>query len=268
MTTARSKPMTRLLTAALLMASVSLAGASGQKDDDSTYCLDVEVGPFHMAVDGTCTVRDYLDGDLQKAFYPFTVDNHLFNCDERIDTDGDGLITLPFIGVQVPVSVKGQVAGTVGVHAFSADLFCASLTNNYQNFPTFGLAQPFLQKELPFPRITEVSVFDGVITVAVGKKKTLEIPIVMATRAAGIMHLEAEDEVGASITHSLLGMLVIDDGDETEVLDASVDLLLQGHIFSPVSVEEDVGAARIRGSICSKELAKLLDGKPGKGPKK
>jgi hypothetical protein len=254
--------------ASLLMASISLAVASGNKDDDSTYCLDVDLGPFHMEIDGTCTVRDYLDGDLQKAFYPFTVDDHLFNCDARIDEDGDGFITLPVINAAVPVSVKGQVSGTIGGLDFSADLYCASLTNNYQNFPGFGLAQPFLMRDLPFPRITEVSVFDGVITVPVGKKKTLEIPVVMATRAAGIMHLEAENEVGASITHSLLGMLASDDDDDLEVVDASVDLLLQGHIFSPVSVEEDDGPARIRGSICSKELAKLLDAKPGKGPKK
>lgn len=126
-----------------------------------------------------------------------------------------------------------------------------------------------MKQGLPYPRITEVSVFDGVITVPVGKKKTREIPVVMATRAAGIMHLEDPTQVGASITHSLLGMLVMDDdGDDAEVLDASLDLLLQGHTFSPVSVEEDDGAAQIRGSICSKELAKLFDGKPGKGPKK
>ena len=49
-----------------------------------------------------------------------------------------------------------------------------------------------------------------------------------------------------------------DGTDEARVLDGSLDLLLQGHIFSPNSVEDDPGAAVIRGTICSKDLYQLL----------
>jgi hypothetical protein len=48
----------------------------------------------------------------------------------------------------------------------------------------------------------------------------------------------------------------------------SADLLLQGHIFFPGPVEEDVDpdsganeAAVIKGVVCSEELHKLLNGK-------
>ncbi|MEJ2323013.1 MAG: hypothetical protein P8Z31_12015, partial [Gammaproteobacteria bacterium] len=157
-------------------------------------------------------------------------------------------------------------------------LLCASLTNWYQDSCvdpddaascTFQLAQPFLSKGLPFPRVTEVSIFDGVISVGKGKQLR-EVPVVLATRAAGIMHLEDlttdPPEVGASVTHSLLGMATYDadeDGDDYKVLEGTADLLLQGHIFSPMPVEEDPGAARIRGSICSKDLYKRLNRKGG-----
>jgi hypothetical protein len=99
-----------------------------------------------------------------------------------------------------------------------------------------------------------------------GRKGEVEVPLVMATRAAGITHLEDPPElVGASITHSALGMATQDDDDDgMKVLGGSLDLLLQGHIFSPVSAEEDPGAARIHGTICSKDLYKLLN-KPAKG---
>ena len=116
------------------------------------------------------------------------------------------------------------------------------------------------------------------VTVTRGKK-TYDIPLVMATRAAGITHLEVFDpefpentQVGASITHSSLGMVTYDsdDGDDVKVLDGSLDLLLQGHIFSPKSVDEDPGAARIKGVVCSKDLHDLLkrphkEKKHGKG---
>ena len=76
-------------------------------------------------------------------------------------------------------------------------------------------------------------------------------------------------QVGASITHSLLGMATYEeDGDELDdvkVLKGSLDLLLQGHIFYPSSVAEDPGAARIKGAICSKDLYKRLNGRGGKG---
>jgi hypothetical protein len=180
---------------------------------------------------------------------------------------------------------EGEITGTIDGNAFSATLYCASMTNWYQDSCvdpedpmtcTFQLAQPFLSQGLPFPRVTEVSVLDGVITVAKGKNKTLEVPVVMATRAAGIMHLESLDpaatEVGASITHSLLGMVTYEeDEEEAEVLEGSLDLLLQGHIFSPHPVEEDLkpdgsnAAAVIKGTICSEDLSRLLKRKGRKG---
>jgi hypothetical protein len=161
------------------------------------------------------------------------------------------------------------------------------MTNYYEQFcddpsdPTcFQLAQPFLMAfQLPFPRVTEVSVFDGAITVERGNK-TVDVPIVLATRAAGITHVENPDpmaaEVGASITHSLLGMVTYeaddDEGDrDTKELDGSADLLLQGHIFYPGPVEEDLtpdgrnAAAVIKGSICSKDLYKKLNRRGRRG---
>ena len=106
--------------------------------------------------------------------------------------------------------------------------------------------------------------FDGIVE----NERGAEVPIVMATRAAGIMHLEdlANFEVGASITHSALGLVTIRDNDKDngknrinlKEMDGSVDLLLQGHIFSPDDVSNDPGAARIKGSICSKDLYKAL----------
>jgi hypothetical protein len=263
---------TTLSLAALTLAvSSSLAIA-----DDDTYCMDLVIEPFHMMPDGSCAVKDYLDGELQDMFYPFTEEEHLFNCDYF------GPATpLPGIG-EVPSSVTGSIAGTIDGYPFEADLLCASLTNWYQdscsdpedpNTCTFQLAQPMLKMGYPFPRLTEVSVFDGVIQV--GKNK--QIPIVMATRAAGIMHVEdlTAPLVGASITHSLLGLAVLDHEDELKVLDGSADMLLQGHIFFPGDVEDDVNpdtganeAAVIKGSICSKPLYNKLNRRGGKKGKK
>jgi hypothetical protein len=185
--------------------------------------------------------------------------------------------------------MPGEINGTIDGHPFAATLYCASMTNYYAQFcddptdpnsPCFQLAQPFLKQGLPFPRVTEVSVFDGAITVNKGKHKTVEVPIVLATRAAGITHVENPDpmaaEVGASITHSLLGMVTYDaDDDEgdrdTKELDGSADLLLQGHIFYPGPVEEDLtpdgrnAAAVIKGSICSKDLYKKLNRRGRRG---
>ena len=116
--------------------------------------------------------------------------------------------------------------------------------------------------------------FDGVITVENRRNKTVELPIVMATRAAGITHLEDMEnpdgpQVGASVTHSLLGLLAQeDDGDEFKVLDGRLDVLLQGHIFSPKTVEDDPGAAVIKGTICSRDLYKLLNERGKKGKKR
>ncbi len=251
------------LVAIVLAAGTSLAIAD---DDAQNYCMDVEIAPFHMEVDGSCAVKDFLDGDLQEMFYPFTEEEHLFNCDYF------GPITPLPTGDMVPSSVTGTITGTIGGYEFEAELLCASLTNWYQDSCTdpadpmsctFQLAQPMLSMGLPFPRLTEVSVFDGVVKVS----KNKQIPLVMATRAAGIMHLEdlINFEIGASITHSALGLATYKDEDDDEVelkvMDGSADLLLQGHIFSPDSVEDDPGAAVIKGSICSKDLYKKLNGK-------
>ncbi len=257
---------------------VATSGISLASDGKANYCMDVVIEPFHMQPDmqleGTCTVRDYWKGGLQQDFYPFTEEDHLFNCEYF-----GPLTPLPTpTGDMVPSAVvsEGNIVGTIGGHPFEAKLACASLTNWYQDSCddpanpqscSFQLAQPFLSKGLPFPRITEVSVLDGVITVDNGKR-TQQVPIVMATRAAGIMHLEdvSAPLVGASITHSLLGMVTYEEeGDrDSKVLDGSADLLLQGHIFFPGTVEEDVDpdgnneAAVIKGSICSKDLYRRL----------
>lgn len=275
--------------AAMTMFAVSSSAMADGDRDDARYCMDVDIQPFHMVPGfmteyGACAVRDYWGGALQDAFYPFTKQDHLFNCDyySELPPYFGGLAPLP-TGDWVPSSVvsEGMISGTIGGHPFSATLFCASQTNWYQasctdpDDPTsckYGLVQPdaFLERPDPYPRVTEVSVFDGEIAVSRGKK-TRNIPIVMATRAAGITHIESLDftapQVGASITHSLLGMVVHDgEGDDARVLDGSVDLLLQGHIFFPDTVANDPKAARIKGSICSEDLYRLLN-KRGKGRK-
>jgi hypothetical protein len=106
-----------------------------------------------------------------------------------------------------------------------------------------------------------------VITVGRGKK-TVELPLLLATRAAGITHLEDLNTnpplVGASVTHSLLGM--IKGSGKGAMLDVSADLLLQGHIFAPDAVEDDPGAARIRGALCSKDLYNLVNRGARRGP--
>jgi hypothetical protein len=284
------------MAAIVLTAGTSMAIASEEGKKPGNYCMDVEIEPFHMLPGPfiepeSCPVRDYWDGELQEMFYPFTIEDHLLNC-EFAD-----FLTLPVVGM-VPTWVvsegedpgmPGEISGTIDGHPFAATLYCASMTNWYQDSCsdpadpdscTFQLAQPFLSKGLPFPRVTEVSVFDGAITVESRGNKTVDVPIVLATRAAGITHVEdpAAPLVGASITHSLLG-LVIDDaegngkgkGRDAEVLDASADLLLQGHIFFPGPVEDDLtpegenAAAVIKGSICSEDLYKRLNRKGGQG---
>lgn len=261
---------TRGLAAIALTAGANIALAGNDSEDSATYCMDVVIEPFHMEIDGSCAVKDHMDGDLQERFYPFTEEEHLFNCDYF------GPWTPLPNGVSVPSSVTGMISGTIDGYPFEADLLCASLTNWYQDSCsdpddpstcTFQLAQPMLSMGLPLPRITEVSVFDGVITASKGK----QIPLVMATRAAGLMHLEdlANFLIGASITHSALGLATYDEEDdgkvELKVMDGSADLLLQGHIFAPNSVENDPGAAVIKGSICSKNLYKKLHRHGNKG---
>jgi hypothetical protein len=271
--------------AAAVLAGSAFTAAASDSGGDVNFCMDVEIQPFHMMPDGSCAVRDYLDGALQQAFYPFTIEDHLFNCEYF-----GPLAPLP-TGEKVPSSVisQGDITGTIGGHELTATLLCASLTNWYQDSCvdpedpstcSVQLAQPFLSMGLPFPRITEVSVFDGVISPK-GKAKKAEIPIVMATRAAGITHVEDLEAplVGASITHSLLGMVTYKDDDGAiygvGVLDASADLVLQGHIFFPGTVEEDVDpetganeAAVIKGVVCSEELYNLLNQRGKKKAKK
>jgi hypothetical protein len=261
------------MAAIVLAAGTSMAIANEEGKKAGNYCMDVVIEPFHMSPDGSCAVRDYLDGELQNDFYPFTKEDHLFNCEYF------GPFTPLPTGDLVPSSVvsEGEIVGTIGGHPFEATLLCASLTNWYQDSCldpenpqtcSFQLAQPFLSQGLPFPRVTEVSVFDGVITVDRGNK-VKEVPIVMATRAAGITHLEdlSAPLVGASITHSQLGMVTYENNKRNgKSIDGSADLLLQGHIFFPGTVEEDVDqdtgeneAAVIKGSICSEDLYKRLN---------
>jgi len=267
------KKRTRFLAGAMMLATGMVLAGGNAGSDDANYCMDVNIEPFHMMPgfmdpSGACAVRDYWDGELQETFYPFTKNDHLFNCDYFGD-----MTPLPPFG-EVPSSVvsEGQVTGTIGGHAFSARLYCASLTNWYQDSCddpddpttcTSQLAQPMLAKGLPFPRVTEVSVFDGVIMVE-KCNGVVEMPVLMATRAAGITHMEDlttdPPQVGASVTHSSLGMVTYEDGcDDAKVLTGSLDLLLQGHIFSPYSVEDDPGAAVITGVVCSKSLYKMLN---------
>jgi hypothetical protein len=264
--------------ALMLSTGVLTAGGNGGVKD-AGYCMDVEIDPFHMVPDGSCAVRDYWGGTLQEAFYSFTLDDHLFNCEYFGPT-----APLPIGEVPSSVVSEGMITGTIGGHPFSGQLLCASLTNWYQDSCadpddpqtcTFQLAQPFLKQGMPFPRVTEVSLIDGVVTVRRGKKE-LQVPLLLATRAAGITHVEDLNAplVGASITHSLLGMLTYEDDDDGGVseLGGSADMLLQGHIFFPGSVEDDVDpdtganeAAVIKGTICSEDLYKRLNKRGKRG---
>jgi len=270
--------------AATVLAATTFTAAASEPVGDGNFCMDVEIDPFHMVpgfmteagAAGACAVRDYWDGELQESLYPFTIEDHRFNC----EVFGDVMpLKIGDEAVEVPTSVQSQgpITGTIGGQPFKADLYCASLTNWYEQFcedpfdpeaPCLQLAQPFLGQGLPYPRVTEVSVFDGVITVGRGKK-TVELPLLLATRAAGITHLEDLTTnpplVGASVTHSMLGMVTLEGDDDLETLDGSADLVLQGHIFAPVPVADDPGAARVRGALCSKDLYKLLNGKGKRG---
>ena len=278
--TNRIRVLTGATGALMLAAGIVLAGGGGASDD-ANYCMDVHIEPFHMMPgymdpSGACAVRDYWGGDLQDAFYPFTKEDHLFSCDYFSDVAPyyGTAVTLPNDAV-VPSSVvsDGDIVGHIGGHPFSATLYCASQTNWYQGSCadssdpkscSFQLAQPFLTPPEEgdfYPRVTEVSVFDGVITVE-KCKETIEVPIVMATRAAGMTHVESLDppQVGATITHSALGIATYEeDGDDVKVMGGSLDLLLQGHIFHPDPVGVDKKAAAIKGVICSKSLYKLLN---------
>jgi hypothetical protein len=253
--------------AAMLATSTSTVIADGLQDE-SNSCLDIDIEPFHMVPDGSCAVRDYWEGSLQTAFYPYTISDHQFNC----EIFGE-LTQLPN-GLLLPASVEsdGNISGTIGGNLFSGKLLSASQTNWYANFcedpydvnkPCLQLAQPFLNLlQGSFVRVTEVSIIDGVITFQKNDNKTVEVPILIATRAAGINQLESLDplQVGSSTTLNLLGLVTYDVGDmKAKVLSGSADILLQGHILFPDSVENDPGAAKIRGSICSEDLYKILN---------
>ena len=261
------KSLSSTLAVTALAVSAIVSFANGQ--DDRNYCMTVEIEPFHLMPDGTCTVRDYLGGELQERLYPFTQEDHLFNCEVF-----GGAIPMPFGDVPSSVATAEPIVGTIDGYPFEADLMCASLTNWYQEFcadpavpeDCYQIAQPFLMQGLPFPRVTEVSLFDGIVTVPKGNK-TKDIGIIMATRATGITHVEdlSAPLVGASFIHDLLGMVKYvpgeQDGGELKWLTGSADLLLQGHIFYPGPVSEDPGAATVKGTICSKQLYKLLNKK-------
>jgi len=260
--------ITSIFAAATLAISAIVAFAN-DNSGDRNYCMTVEIEPFHLMPDGTCTVRDYLDGELQERLYPFTKEDHLFNCEVF-----DGAIPMPFGDVPSSVATSEPIVGTIGGFPFEADLMCASLTNWYQEFcpdpatpeNCYQIAQPFLMQGLPFPRVTEVSLFDGTVTVPKGNK-TKTIGLVMATRATGVTHVEdlSAPLVGASFIHDLLGMAKYvydeEDGVKLKWLKGHADLLLQGHIFHPGAVADDPGAAVIKGTICSKNLYKLLNKK-------
>ena len=264
---------THAMAAIVFSAGTSMAVANDDAKKAGNYCMDVEIEPFHLSPDGSCAVRDYFGGKLQKMFYPFTEEDHLFNC----EVFGEA-IPMPFGDVPSSVASNDPIAGTIDGHPFEASLMCASLTNWYQKFcpdPSdkencFQLAQPFMNFDQPFPRVTEISLFDGVITVEKNKNKTEMVPIVMATRASGITHVEDLNAplVGASFTHDLIGMVTYptQNGEiNLKTLDGSADLLLQGHIFFPGTVEEDVDpegnnkAAVTKGTICSEDLYKQLN---------
>lgn len=270
-----NKYIIQTLSAIAFLSSASLAFASDYNKYSGKYCMDVEIQPFHLMPDGNCTVRDYFDGKLQKEFFPYTEEDHLFNC----EVFGPA-IPMPFGAVPSSVKSGDPIVGTIDGHHFEAKLMCASLTNWYQKFcpdPSdpancFQMAQPFMNFEQPFPRVTEISLFDGAITVQKNKNKSKNIPIVMVTRASGITHVEdlSLPQVGASFTHDLIGMVTYDEDegeDEIEMkkLEGSADMLLQGHIFFPGSVSDDPGAARVKGTICSKDLYKKLNGHSNKG---
>lgn len=263
-----------VFTAAALATGAAMAPVNAQ-NNEGNFCMEVEVEPFHLMPDGTCTVRDFFDGELQKMFYPFTEQDRLFNCEVF-----GPVIPMPFGPVPSSVATGAPIVGTIDGHPFEANLMCASLTNWYpewcpdptdEDLPCFQLAQVFLEQGLPFPRVTEVSLFDGVVTVVRNKNKTEQIPVVMATRASGITHVEDlfAPLVGASFTHDLLGMVTYNDNPAANVnlteLEGSADLLLQGHIFFPGPVSDDPKAARIKGTICSQDLYKLLNQTAGQG---
>ena len=100
------KFITSILAMAALAASAFVSFANGQ--DDSNYCMTVEVEPFHLMPDGTCTVRDYLGGELQERFYPFTEEDHLFNCEVF-----GGAIPMPFGDVPSSVATAEPIVGTI-----------------------------------------------------------------------------------------------------------------------------------------------------------
>ena len=108
------------MAAIVLTAGTSMAIASEEGKKAGNYCMDVEIEPFHMLPGPfiepeSCPVRDYWDGELQEMFYPFTIEDHLLNC-EFAD-----FLTLPVVGM-VPTWVvsegedpgmPGEISGTI-----------------------------------------------------------------------------------------------------------------------------------------------------------
>ena len=89
--TRRFQFLTGAIGAMMLVGGTALAGG-GHGQEDASFCMDVETEAFHMVPGfmvepGGCPVQDYRDGELQQAFYPFTIEDHLFNCEYFGDAD-------------------------------------------------------------------------------------------------------------------------------------------------------------------------------------
>ena len=253
-----------------LSAAPLLATADPTLDADGAHCMRVDLGLILLEMDGSCAVRDYWAGTLQEEFYPFTLEGHLFNCEVSgeftkfpIKDDTGTIIDFALLPSSVKNAEGTVVAGTIGDYPFEGSLQCATLTNEVvTGDATTNLAQPFLLAPPKFyPRLTDVSILDGAITVGGAR----EIDVVLVTRGAGLLHVEelTEEslEVGATLTHSALGLVVYKQNKHGKIVsdvleESSADLLLQGHVF-----HEEPPRAMLRGWICSESLQDLLDGK-------
>jgi len=239
----------------LLVGMISTPMAFADGDEGLENCLEVDLAVTAMWADtdwaGTDEACPVAESELRDDVYPFTLaDGYNFNCELA-----GPFIELPLVGY-VPTAVKGTLVGTIGGHDFQGTVDCSSMENGQ-------LLQPFLMKELlPYPRLTEVSIFEGDISVAGRRGKEaglIELPLTMVTRGIGIMHIEANDPgngnlvVGASITHSLLGLSPYR-GQE------SITLLMQGHIFNVVGGDDLGPDATVKGLICSEALSEAIEG--------
>ena len=100
------------LAMAVLALGSGVTFADAQGHNESSYCMDVEIEPFHMLPGpllepGACPVRDYLDGELQAMFYPFTIEEHRLNCESA------DFLTLPVVGMVVGAALEGSFSGGI-----------------------------------------------------------------------------------------------------------------------------------------------------------